>query len=130
MREFSIERKVLIEYLDDLNHVNNVQYLNWVQEAAREHWEFLTADRIDLFHLWVVRSHHIEYKHAAKLEDKLLINTYVNETHNYISERVVEIFLKSSKKLITRCVTKWCYVNKDSGKLERIPKTIIELLKP
>ena len=27
------------EHLDDLNHVNNVQYLYWAQEIAKTHWD-------------------------------------------------------------------------------------------
>ena len=25
--------------LDDLNHVNNVVYINWIQEIAKNHWD-------------------------------------------------------------------------------------------
>lgn len=129
MKVFSIKKKVISEYLDDLNHVNNVQYLLWVQEVAKKHWEFLVGENIDIHHFWVVRSHQIDYKYSAKIEDELLINTYVGETQDYISERIVEIFLMPSRKLITRCNTKWCYVNRINGKLEKIPKSIIDLLK-
>jgi acyl-CoA thioester hydrolase len=106
MKAFSIKKRVITEYLDDLNHVNNVQYLLWVQEVAKKHWEFLAGENIDRYHFWVVRSHQIDYKYSAKLEDELLINTYVGKTQDYISERIVEIFLMPSKKLITRCNTK------------------------
>ena len=129
MKVFSIKKRVITEYLDDLNHVNNVQYLLWVQEVAKKHWESLTGENIDRHHFWVVRSHQIDYKYSAKLKDELLINTYVGKTQDYISERIVEFFLMPSKKLITRCNTKWCYVNKINGKLEKIPKSIIDLLK-
>jgi acyl-CoA thioester hydrolase len=97
--------------------------------VAKKHWEFLAGENIDRHHFWVVRSHQIDYKYSAKLEDELLINTYVGKTQDYISERIVEIFLMPSKKLITRCNTKWCYVNRINGKLEKIPKSIIDLLK-
>ena len=25
--------------IDELQHVNNIVYLNWVQEVAKEHWK-------------------------------------------------------------------------------------------
>ena len=27
--------------LDDNRHVNNVQYVHWMEEIAREHWELV-----------------------------------------------------------------------------------------
>ena len=29
------------EHLDQNNHVNNVQYVHWVEEMAKEHWDIL-----------------------------------------------------------------------------------------
>jgi acyl-CoA thioester hydrolase len=33
--------KVTEEHIDQNNHVNNVQYVHWVEEAAAEHWDLL-----------------------------------------------------------------------------------------
>ena len=129
MKSFSIKHKVLREHLDDLSHVNNIQYLYWVQEIAKLHWEYLANEHINEFHIWMVRSHQIEYKYSAKLGDDLLIKTHVIKTNTFLSERIVEIILKPNEKVITRCITKWCYVNRKSGKLEKIPKKIKDLLK-
>ena len=38
---FEIEKKVKQKHLDEFNHVNNVQYLYWVQEVAQAHWDKL-----------------------------------------------------------------------------------------
>ena len=128
MNSFTLERTVLPEHLDTLNHVNNVQYLYWVQEAAQAHWEALTAHSVLHFHTWVVRSHHIEYKQPAQLGDELLLTTYVKASKGFLSERIVEIAVKQTHTLLARCSTQWCYLNKDYGKLERIPQEVLELL--
>lgn len=128
MNTFTLERTVLAQHLDDLKHVNNVQYLYWVQEVAQAHWEALTSCRSDEFEIWVVRSHHIEYKQAAQLGDVLTLTTYVKESSDFLSERIVEVSLKSNNRLLARCSTQWCYLNKDSGKLERISQKVLELL--
>ena len=44
MIKFTQEIIVLKKHLDDLNHVNNVQYLYWAQEIAKSHWAFLIKD--------------------------------------------------------------------------------------
>ncbi|WP_241508016.1 acyl-CoA thioesterase family protein [Chryseobacterium rhizosphaerae] len=33
--------KVTEEHIDQNQHVNNVQYVHWVEEIAAEHWDFL-----------------------------------------------------------------------------------------
>ena len=128
MTPFVLERQVEAVHLDTLAHVNNVQYLQWVQEAALAHWEALTASNEAEYHLWVVRSHHIEYKLPAQLGDTLLLSTYVKKNQGFRSERIVEIYLKQGHKLLARCSTQWCYINKDSGKLERIHQEVADLL--
>ena len=88
----------------------------------------IVGEDINEFHFWVVRSHQIEYKYAAKFGDNLLIKTYVTKTNTFLSERIVEIILEPDEKIITRCITKWCYVNRENRKLEKIPKKIKDLL--
>ena len=49
----------------DLNgHVNNIEYLRWMQEVATAHSAFCGWDLeryIETQSSWVVRSHHIDY---------------------------------------------------------------------
>ena len=85
MKFFSIKQSVLKQHLDDLSHVNNIQYLCWVQEAANLHWEYLVGEHINEFHFWVVRSHQIEYKYAAKCGDNLVIKTNDVKTDTFLS---------------------------------------------
>ena len=66
MTSFEQTLTVTSDHLDELQHVNNVQYLQWVQDIAGAHWQHLIRDNPTEFGLWVVRSHHIEYKRQAK----------------------------------------------------------------
>ena len=127
MNIFTQEKEVLCEHLDELKHVNNIQYLNWVQEISKKHWNKLTKNKKYQFQIWIIRSHNIVYKKQAKLGDKLLLETYVKECKDYTSERIVNISLKKNQEVVARCNTIWCYVNKISNKLERIPKEVIDL---
>ena len=65
MNRFRIKTQVLPEHIDNLGHVNNVQYLNWVQTVAYEHWEELTRMTTEPLGFWVVRSHNITFKNEA-----------------------------------------------------------------
>tara|TARA_S200000501_G_scaffold338405_1_gene345227 strand:- start:83 stop:472 length:390 start_codon:yes stop_codon:yes gene_type:complete len=128
MKMFALERTVVADDIDDLDHVNNITYLYWIQDASKNHWEELTKNLTNDFHLWIVRSHQIEYKRPARLGDKIIINTYVKRSKGFLSDRIVEISLKKSKQLLVRCKTQWCYINKETQNPERIPEYIISLL--
>lgn len=122
----TFEQSILVEesHLDELQHVNNVQYLQWVQDIAGAHWQHLIRDNPTEFGLWVVRSHHIEYKRQAKLGDRLRVITHVELTEGFLSERRVRFFLEDSNTLVAQCSTQWCYLDPTSQKLLRIPKEV------
>ena len=58
------QKQILVthEHLDILNHVNNVQYVHWVEEMAMEHWEILKNKTPYFNDFWVLADHHIQYK--------------------------------------------------------------------
>jgi acyl-CoA thioester hydrolase len=118
--------EVLPEHIDTLGHVNNVQYLYWVQDAAHNHWEALIQNIDKPLGVWVVRSHSITYKQAALEGDKLTLKTYVKQSRGVLSERIVEIF-NAEQKLLAVCSTQWCYINPINQKPELIPNTVLEL---
>jgi acyl-CoA thioester hydrolase len=118
--------EVFPEHIDALGHVNNVQYLYWVQDAAHNHWEALIQNIDKPLGVWVVRSHSITYKQAALEGDKLTLKTYVKQSRGVLSERIVEIF-NAEQKLLAVCSTQWCYINPINQKPEMIPNTVLEL---
>ena len=126
MKSYSMTTEVLPEHIDALGHVNNVQYLYWVQDAAHNHWEVLIQNIDKPLGVWVVRSHSITYKQAALEGDKLTLKTYVKQSRGVLSERIVEIF-NAEQKLLAVCSTQWCYINPINQKPEMIPNTVLEL---
>lgn len=126
MKSYSMTTEVLPEHIDALGHVNNVQYLYWVQDAAHNHWEALIQNIDKPLGFWVVRSHSITYKQAALEGDKLTLKTYVKQSRGVLSERIVEIF-NAEQKLLAVCSTQWCYINPINQKPEMIPNTVLEL---
>jgi acyl-CoA thioester hydrolase len=127
MKPFEQILQVEKVHLDELNHVNNVQYLQWVQDIAGAHWQSLIIGKKESFGLWVVRSHHIEYKRQAKLGDALRILTHVELTAGFMSERKVHFYLGDSSTLVAQCSTQWCYLDPTTQKLLRIPEEIHDL---
>ncbi len=117
------------EDLDELQHVNNVRYLEWIQEVSREHWQACVAEEFRENVAWVVRSHHIEYKGEARLGDQIQVKTFIAETRGAISVRAVEMRLAGSDQLLLQSRTEWCLLNMESFKPMRISEEIRSFFK-
>ena len=61
--------------IDELDHVNNVVYLSWVQDIAKEHWQIRASQEIINQYKWVVVNHNITYKKPLKIHQKAFIKT-------------------------------------------------------
>jgi len=116
--------KVVEDDLDDLKHVNNVRYVQWMQDIAKEHW--LAKAPKDLINttVWVVLTHHITYKSAAKLDDVILMKTFIDKTKGPVSIRIVEMYNKESNQLLVKSKTEWCLLNSETFKPMRISPEI------
>ena len=127
MQTFEKVLTVLQKDLDDLNHVNNVRYVQWVQDVAEEHWMTNVSSQILENYFWVMISHHIQYKGQAFLNDELLIKTFVTKSEGVTSTRMVEIYNKTSGKLLTNSETNWCFMSKVTNRPTRITQEVIDL---
>ena len=127
MQTFEKVLTVLQKDLDDLNHVNNVRYVQWVQDVAEEHWMLKASAQILENYFWVMISHHIQYKGQAFLNDELLIKTFVTKSEGVTSTRMVEIYNKTSGKLLTNSETNWCFMSKVTNRPTRITQEVIDL---
>jgi len=124
MTVFEATRSVISDDLDDLMHVNNVRYVQWVQDIAKAHWEAATTLLQQQDNIWVLLSHHIEYKSAAKLHDEIHLKTYVTRSEGVTSTRIVEMYQKGSEKLIVKSETTWCLLDGENKKPKRISPEI------
>lgn len=118
--------KVIKDHLDDLNHVNNVQYLLWAQDIAKAHWQKIN-EIIKDEGVWMVRSHEVEYRLGGFLDEEIRIETYVKNVRGPLSQRVVEFYNNKNAQLMVRCKTQWCYVDLASRKPIKVSNKIQDL---
>lgn len=113
--------------LDQLNHVNNVRYVQWVQDIAEAHWlKNATKDMLDNY-FWVLVKHTIDYKGQAFLNDTIAIKTFVTVSEGVTSVRKVEMYNQSTKKIIITSETKWCLLDAKTQRPTRITPKIADL---
>ncbi len=124
---FEINIKVSTQDLDQLNHVNNVRYVQWVQEIAALHWNTKAPTDMIKKWVWVVTRHCIEYHKAAVLGDKLKLKTYIKNSSGAMATRVVKFYLNDLEIPIVVSETDWCLLDSFSFKPKRIPLNVSEV---
>lgn len=127
MQSYSIKLIVTEKDLDELLHVNNVRYLDWIQQISKEHWQRNAGKKLQKDFVWVVRKHEILYHSAAKLDDELVLETEIIDTRGPLSTRKVVIKNNKTDKAVVTSETDWCLINPDSMKPIRIPDGIKKL---
>ncbi len=126
VRSFYDIFQVKPEDIDELNHVNNVVYLQWVNDISGKHWRLLSNKDIDDKYFWVALRHEIDYLHPAFLNDQISIYTWVGKTGGVRSVRHVHIY--RDETLLVKAQTIWGLIDKRTGKITRIGSDVMELL--
>ncbi|MFP4288113.1 MAG: acyl-CoA thioesterase [Bacteroidota bacterium] len=121
---YKYNQKVQPGDIDQLNHVNNVVYVQWIQDAAVKHWNSAISAEIREKYVWVILRHEIDYKNPAKLGDLLTIETKVLEAKGITSVRSVKIYREKDQKLLVQSITKWCMLHADTLRPARITEGI------
>ena len=89
MTVFETKYTVKPAHIDELNHVNNVVYLQWIQDIANLHWTQLKSGLDTTAYVWVVIRHEIDYIGQALLGDTIVAKTWVGKTGGIRSIRHV-----------------------------------------
>jgi acyl-CoA thioester hydrolase len=90
-RKFSKTFVVTKAAIDDLNHVNNVVYLQWCMDIAEQHWEERATQSVKDEYVWVALNHYISYKAASFEGDELVIETWkVNVSIKFIDLKTIK----------------------------------------
>ena len=112
-----------VDSIDAHRHVNNQEYLRWMQELAIEHstalgWPF--ERYVASGASWYVKSHFIDYLRPAQLGDTLLACTWVSAMNERSSPRHTLFLRESDRQIVARAETLWIYVSLKTGRPLRI----------
>ena len=118
--------KVTEEHIDALQHVNNVVYVQFMQDVADKHWHSVALNELEKEVVWVVRRHEIDYLHQAVLGDELLIRTWTGEHTTVSWDRHYEIIRPSDQKKIITAKSVWVLLDKTTGRPRRIEESLLK----
>lgn len=113
--------------IDDMDHVNNVVYLRWVQDAAAAHWDAQVPDELRRKYAWIVLRHEIDYKSSAKLGDPVKAETWVSSSEGVRSVRHVKLSHAETGVLFAEAVTTWCLLDAGTKRPKRIDSDITSI---
>jgi len=114
------------ETVDENGHVNNVEYIRWMQEAAISHSDKqgCTQTTKALGATWVVRTHRIEYFRPAFAGDQIAVLTWVSDFRKVRSLRKYKFIRVKDNALLAEGETDWVFVDAASGRPRAIPKEV------
>jgi acyl-CoA thioester hydrolase len=124
---FRLQFRVSAEVVDANRHVNNVAYVQWMQDAAIAHAEACGGARLaqELGGSWFVRMHRIEYLKPAFLNDELTVLTWVADWRKVRSLRRYRFIRSSDQTVLAEGETEWVFVDAATGRPRIIPERIV-----
>jgi acyl-CoA thioester hydrolase len=129
-KPFLLEVTAQPQQIDGLNHVNNAVYVDWCEQAAWQHSEFLGLSIDDYQHLdraMAITRAEYNYIQSAYLDDQLTLATWLTN-HKKISMRR-QFQLIRNKDQVTLLRAEWDIVciEISTGKPKKMPEVFNRL---
>ena len=113
------------EHIDELGHVNNAVWVQWIQQVAVTHWDSVAAQEHRDAYYWVVVRHEIDYLRAAHEGEIVTARTWVGDAPQGARfDRFVE-FTGPDEKVCVRSRTQWAIIDKALGRPIRVPADVV-----
>ncbi len=132
---FTLTFTALPEHIDELGHVNNAVWVDWIQQIATAHWSAVACDEHQAAYVWVVTRHEIDYRGNIAAGESVRAETFIPEPptgarfNRRVDFRVIGEGMESGK-LIVSARTTWAIIDRASGRIQRVPKEVAEPFRP
>jgi acyl-CoA thioester hydrolase len=114
--------------IDENGHVNNVAYVQWMQDIAVEHYTVIGGvEAQGPGAIWVVREHRIEYLLPAFAGEEIEVRTWVADIRRVRSLRKYVFVRKSDSKVLVKGETDWVFVDAKTGSPRVIPDEVAKV---
>ena len=114
--------------IDENGHVNNVTYVQWMQDIAVDHYASIGGiEAQGSTATWVVREHKIEYLLPAFVGEELEILTWVENIRRVRSLRKYEFVRKADGKTLVKGETDWVFMDVKTGSPRAVPEDVAKI---
>ncbi len=125
---FQLSCTVSDDDLDPNGHVNNVVYVQWMQDAAVRHSTHVGCT-MQLYQqlsvTWVARSHHIDYLQPAFPGDEITVETWLAGRRKVSCHRRYRFLRQCDQVELARAETEWVYIDLMTGRPRAIHDQVI-----
>lgn len=112
-------------HIDELGHVNNTVWVQWIQDMATAHWDTAARPEDRAAFFWVVVRHEIDYRGNIGAGESVTGTTWIEgRAQGATSLRRVEFTDAGGKRLVS-AVTTWAMIDRASGRLARVRADIL-----
>jgi acyl-CoA thioester hydrolase len=120
---YQFQFKVTPEVVDQNQHVNNVAYVQWMQDAALRHADASGCGRLTraIGATWVARTLQIEYLKPAFEGDTVVAQTWVADFRKVRSLRKYRFLRAEDGAVLAKGQTDWVFVEAATGRPRAIP---------
>jgi len=122
---FEMTMTALPEHIDELGHVNNAVWVQWIQTVAVAHWYSVADPAHNDAYFWVVVRHEIDYLRAAVEGDVVTGRTWVGDAPKGARFNRHMEFVGADGKVLVRANTQWAIIDKALGRPIRVPAEVI-----
>ncbi|HEY9880769.1 MAG TPA: thioesterase family protein [Leptolyngbyaceae cyanobacterium] len=123
---FEYELVVPATVIDTNDHVNNVAYVQWMQDVAIAHSDSVSGTQATqaVGATWVARSHKIEYLRPSFLGDRLCILTWISDLRKARSKRKYRFLRAEDGLVLATGETDWVFVDMVTGRPRSVPESV------
>ena len=123
---FRHEFTVTQSEIDGNGHVNNVVYVQWMQDVAIQHAAACVSESIlrEVGGAWVARSHFIEYLRPAFAGDQIQARTWIADLSRVRARRRYQFMRLADGVVLAKGETDWVFITATSGRPRSIPDEI------
>jgi len=121
---FTKQITALPEHIDELGHVNNAVWVQWMEQVSVEHWR-QDADPAHVeAYIRVVTRHEVDYRGNVKEGEKVTARTWIPEgPRGARFDRMIECIGPDDKVKVAAKST-WAIIDKASGRILRVPAEV------
>ncbi len=118
---------------DAYGHVNNANYVRYMQEAALDASAAVGYDEArynELGHIWLIRETNIEYLRPLRFGDSVEVTTWVGDVRRVRSRRFYELSNAATGDMVAEGSTDWVYIDRAAQRPAQVPSEMVAAFMP
>ena len=117
---FSRDFTAAPEHIDELGHVNNSVWVQWIQAIATAHWDAVALPEHREQYFWVVTRHEIDYRGNVVAGETVTAETWVPEPPKGARFDRHMRFTGADGRVKVEAVSTWAMIDRATGRLVRV----------